>query len=85
MFDRSPVWTWCADLAAIAVVVTLITVSFNLMAGSASAQLRFRGSGVFFIALLSTMTLPAWCRSSSWSPASAMPGLIRPAGHGAGA
>ena len=85
MFDRFPVWTWCGNLAAIAVVVTLITVSFNLMAGYAFAELLFRGSSVFFVALLSTMKLPAWCRSSSWSPASAIPGVIRPAGHGAGA
>ena len=58
VFDRFPVWTWFGNSVAIAVVVTLITVSFNLMAGYAFAQLRFRGSGVFFIVLLSTMMLP---------------------------
>ena len=52
MFDRFPVWTWCGNLAAIAVVVTLITVSFNLMAGYAFAELGSRGSSVFFVALL---------------------------------
>lgn len=61
-FDRIlasfPIPTWFGNSVAIAVVVTALTVSVNLLAGYAFAHLRFRGSSVVFIVLLSTLMLP---------------------------
>jgi ABC-type glycerol-3-phosphate transport system permease component len=53
-----PVSTWFANSVAIAVVVALISVSISLLAGYAFAQLRFRGSGLFFLLAVSTLTIP---------------------------
>jgi len=61
-FDRIltsfPVVTWFGNSVAIAVVVTAITVTVNLLAGYAFAQLRFPGSSAVFLLLLSTLMLP---------------------------
>ena len=61
-FDRIlasfPIPTWFGNSVAIAVVVTGLTVSVNLLAGYAFAHLRFRGSSVVFLVLLSTLMLP---------------------------
>jgi multiple sugar transport system permease protein len=53
-----PVTTWFGNSVAIAVVVTLLTVTVNLLAGYAFAHLRFPGSTVVFLLLLSTLMLP---------------------------
>lgn len=58
VFDTFPVWTWFGNSVAIALVVTVLTVSFNLMAGYAFAYLKFRGSNVIFLLALSTLMLP---------------------------
>jgi multiple sugar transport system permease protein len=39
-------------------VTSLITVTVNLMAGYAFAQMRFRGSTPLFLIALATLTLP---------------------------
>lgn len=61
-FDRIltsfPVVTWFGNSVAIAVVVTAITVTVNLLAGYAFAHLRFPGSSAVFLLLLSTLMLP---------------------------
>jgi multiple sugar transport system permease protein len=43
---------------AIAVLATLISVSFNVMAGYAFAKLRFRGRDAIFKALLAALVIP---------------------------
>ena len=43
---------------AIAVLATLISVSFNVMAGYAFAKLRFRGRDAIFQALLAALVIP---------------------------
>ncbi|SHF55137.1 multiple sugar transport system permease protein/alpha-1,4-digalacturonate transport system permease protein [Jatrophihabitans endophyticus] len=53
-----PVWTWFRNSTLIAVAVTAITVSCNLLAGYAFAKLRFRGRNALFLLLLSTMMIP---------------------------
>jgi multiple sugar transport system permease protein len=58
VFDQFPVSTWFGNSVAIAVVVTAITVSVNLLAGYAFAQLRFRGRDAVFLLALSTLVLP---------------------------
>lgn len=61
-FDRIlssfPVATWFGNSVAITVVVTLITVVVNLLAGYAFAHLRFPGNSAVFLLLLSTLMLP---------------------------
>ncbi|WP_304052020.1 carbohydrate ABC transporter permease, partial [Jatrophihabitans endophyticus] len=58
VFERFPVWTWFGNSVAIAVVVAIITVALNTLAGYAFAHLRFRGSTVLFFVALGTLTLP---------------------------
>jgi multiple sugar transport system permease protein/alpha-1,4-digalacturonate transport system permease protein len=53
-----PVATWFGNSVAIAVVSSLITVAVSLCAGYAFAHLRFRGSGVVFLAMLATLMIP---------------------------
>ncbi len=42
-FQEFPVWRWFGNSLLVAVVVTVITVFCNLLAGYAFAKLRFRG------------------------------------------
>jgi multiple sugar transport system permease protein len=58
VFERFPVWTWFGNSVAIAVVVAVITVTLNTLAGYAFAHLRFRGSTLLFFVALGTLTLP---------------------------
>ena len=58
VFASFPVATWFGNSVAIAVVVTLISVSTSLLAGYAFAQLRFRGSTALFFLALATLVLP---------------------------
>ena len=61
-FDRVlsafPALTWLGNSIAIALVTSLLTVTVNLLAGYAFAQLRFRGSTTLFLIALATLTLP---------------------------
>jgi multiple sugar transport system permease protein len=58
IFSSFPVLTWLGNSVAIAVVVTVLTVSINLLAGYAFAHLRFPGNSFIFLLLLSTLMLP---------------------------
>jgi multiple sugar transport system permease protein len=58
IFASFPVATWFGNSVAIALVVTVLTVAVNLLAGYAFAQLRFPGRSVVFLVLLSTLMLP---------------------------
>jgi len=53
-----PMATWFGNSLAIALTVSLITVTVSMLAGYAFAHLRFRGSTVLFIASLATLMLP---------------------------
>ncbi|MEP6851268.1 MAG: carbohydrate ABC transporter permease [bacterium] len=57
-FDHYPVWTWVRNSTIIAVLVTLITVVVNLLAGYAFAKMQFRFKTPLFLVLLSTMMIP---------------------------
>ncbi len=57
-FEAFPVWRWFGNSLFIAVIVTVITVVCNLLAGYAFAKLRFRGRNALFLLLLSTMMIP---------------------------
>lgn len=61
-FDRVlttfPVVTWFGNSVAIALVVTALTVTVNLMAGYAFAHLRFPGGNAVFLLKVSTLMLP---------------------------
>ena len=58
LFDRFTVGTWLTNSIAVAGVTTAIAVVLNLLAGYAFAKLRFRGRGVLFLLVLSTMMIP---------------------------
>ncbi len=58
IFAAFPVGVWFSNSVAISLVVAVITVACNLMAGYAFARLRFRGSGLVFLIALTTLTLP---------------------------
>ncbi len=58
VFSRFPVATWFSNSVAISLTVAVITVALNTLAGYAFAHLRFRFSGVLFLAALATLTLP---------------------------
>jgi multiple sugar transport system permease protein/alpha-1,4-digalacturonate transport system permease protein len=53
-----PAFTWFGNSTAIALVSSLITVAVSVSAGYAFAHLRFRGSGVVFLAVLATLMIP---------------------------
>jgi multiple sugar transport system permease protein len=53
-----PVGRWFRNSLIIAVLVTAITVTVNLLAGFAFAKLPFRGINAVFLVLLSTMMIP---------------------------
>lgn len=56
--NRFPVWRWFWNSTLIATLVTILTVTGNLLAGYAFAKLRFRGKNALFLLLLSTMMIP---------------------------
>ena len=58
VLDRFPIGTWFGNSIAIAVVVALVTVVLNTLAGYAFAHLRFRFSGLLFLLAVATLTLP---------------------------
>lgn len=53
-----PALSWFGNSLAISLVVSIITVTVNLLAGYAFAQLKFRGSGVLFLIALGTLMIP---------------------------
>ena len=53
-----PVGTWVRNSLGIALLVTAITTSVNLLAGYAFAKMPFRGRTALFLLLLSTMMIP---------------------------
>lgn len=57
-FAEFPVWRWFANSLLVSVVVTVITVVCNLLAGYAFAKLKFRGRNALFLVLLSTLMIP---------------------------
>lgn len=57
-FEEFPIWLWARNSLVIAVAVTVITTFVNLLAGYVFAKIPFRGSGLLFIVLLSTMMVP---------------------------
>ena len=59
LFTRFPVGTWLTNSVMIASITTLLSVTVNLLAGYALAKLRFRGRGLLFVAVLSTLMIPA--------------------------
>jgi multiple sugar transport system permease protein len=58
VLEGFPVVTWFGNSLAIALTVTAITVTVNLLAGYAFAHVRFRGSGVLLTIALATLMLP---------------------------
>lgn len=59
LFHAFPVGRWFANATLVAALTTVISVSVNLMAGFALAKLRFRGRTVVFVAIVSTLMVPA--------------------------
>ena len=59
LFARFPVGTWFTNSVMIASITTALSVSANLLAGYALAKLRFRGRTLLFVAVLSTLMIPA--------------------------
>lgn len=53
-----PVLRWLWNSTLITVLVTVITVTLNLLAGYAFAKLPFRGRNAVFLVVLSTMMVP---------------------------
>ncbi|WP_104167778.1 carbohydrate ABC transporter permease [Arthrobacter sp. SX1312] len=58
IFGRFPTATWFGNSVVITVIVTVLTVTVNLLAGYAFAKLDFRGKGAIFLLVLSTMMVP---------------------------
>ncbi|MDE9364790.1 carbohydrate ABC transporter permease [Luteipulveratus sp. YIM 133132] len=58
LFDRFPVWQWFRNALLVASLTTVLSVSVNLAAGFALAKLRFRGRGLVFLLVLSTLMVP---------------------------
>ncbi|MBG6182941.1 ABC-type glycerol-3-phosphate transport system permease component [Arthrobacter sp. CAN_A214] len=58
IFTSFPTALWFGNSVAITSIVTLLTVTVNLLAGYAFAKLTFRGKGVIFLLVLSTMMIP---------------------------
>ena len=59
LFTRFPVGTWFTNSVMVASITTLLSVTVNLLAGYALAKLRFRGRTLIFVAVLSTLMIPA--------------------------
>lgn len=58
IFGNFPTVTWFGNSVVITAIVTVLTVSVNLLAGYAFAKLDFRGKGFVFLLVLSTMMVP---------------------------
>ncbi|WP_298253721.1 carbohydrate ABC transporter permease [uncultured Arthrobacter sp.] len=58
IFNGFPTITWFGNSVVITVIVTILTVTVNLLAGYAFAKLDFRGKGAIFLLVLSTMMIP---------------------------
>ncbi|MGG5260339.1 carbohydrate ABC transporter permease [Phycicoccus avicenniae] len=58
VFSAFPVLTWVGNSVAIALTVSLVTVAVSMLGGYAFAHLRFRGSGVLFLLVVSTLMIP---------------------------
>jgi ABC-type glycerol-3-phosphate transport system permease component len=58
LWDRFPVWRWFGNALVVAAVTTVLAVTVNLAAGYALAALRFRGRGLVFVVVLSTLMVP---------------------------
>lgn len=58
LFETFPVWRWFGNALLVAVLTTALAVTVNLMAGYALAKLRFRGRGLVFVLVLSTLMVP---------------------------
>lgn len=58
VFTSFPILAWLGNSVAIVVVVTVLTVSINLLAGYGFAHLRVPGGNLVFLLLLSTLMLP---------------------------
>jgi multiple sugar transport system permease protein len=58
VFAAFPVATWFGNSTAIALVVSLITVTINILGGYAFARLKFRGSSAVFLVALATLMIP---------------------------
>ena len=58
VFGSFPTATWFGNSVAITGIVTVLTVTVNLLAGYAFAKLDFRGKGAIFLLVLSTMMIP---------------------------
>jgi multiple sugar transport system permease protein len=59
LFDSFPVGTWFRNSLVVAALTTVLSVSVNLAAGFALAKLRFPGRTLVFVAILSTLMVPA--------------------------
>ncbi|MBR7744137.1 carbohydrate ABC transporter permease [Phycicoccus sp. BSK3Z-2] len=58
VFDAFPVVTWVGNSVAIALVVSLLSVTVSMLAGYAFAHLRFRGSTALFLLCVATLMIP---------------------------
>ncbi len=58
VFTAFPVATWFGNSTAIALVVSVITVTINILGGYAFARLKFRGSSAVFLVALATLMIP---------------------------
>ncbi|MHA7286668.1 carbohydrate ABC transporter permease [Arthrobacter sp. MDT3-44] len=58
VFGSFPTATWFGNSVVITAIVTILTVTGNLLAGYAFAKLDFRGKGAIFLLVLSTMMIP---------------------------
>jgi ABC-type glycerol-3-phosphate transport system permease component len=76
---------WVLNSFVVGIVVTALTVIIDLMAGFAFAKLKFRGRGVMFILLISTLMLPfsitlvpTYLLAARYGLVDTYPGLILP-------
>jgi len=58
LFSQQPFHRYLLNSFYVSTLVTLGTIIFSAIAGYAFAKLKFRGSGVFFLILLSGMMMP---------------------------
>ncbi|WP_104180221.1 carbohydrate ABC transporter permease [Arthrobacter sp. B0490] len=58
IFGTFPAATWFGNSVVVTAIITILTVSVNLLAGYAFAKLDFRGKGFVFLLVLSTMMVP---------------------------
>ncbi len=58
IFGNFPTATWFGNSVVVTAIITVLTVSVNLLAGYAFAKLDFRAKGFVFLLVLSTMMVP---------------------------